>query len=349
MAASRRNPNSDLESGVEDLLKAHPGAFNFFQAVRLIQRFYPNKPTVGGFVSPAHEAVRFSVNNALSFPPCEIVSIDWNKETVEMAVAFMGLTGHSGVLPYCYSELILERQRAKDNTAAAFFDLFSGRMIALFYRAWEKYRIPVAFERAYLRAREVDKFAEKLLSLVGLGTPGLQNKLPVNEQTLVYFAGLLSAQPRSATALRKFLEGYFDVPVEIEEFVGCWRRLEPADLCILNDVDRLSEQLGVGAVVGDEIWDQQSRIRVRIGPLSQERYREFLPTGNAHEALRALLDFFSNREFEFELQLVLKQAEVPACELGIEGDGATPLGWLTWMKSSPQFSRNADDTVLLLN
>ncbi len=81
----------------------------------------------------------------------------------------MGLTGPTGVLPYAYTELILERLRSKDNSLASFLDIFNHRMISFFYRAWEKYRFPVTYALG-----EEDLFTHHLLDLVGLGTPGLR-------------------------------------------------------------------------------------------------------------------------------------------------------------------------------
>ena len=56
------------------------------------------------------------------------------------------------MLPYCYTELILERLREKDTSFASFLDIFNHRMISLFYRAWEKYRFPVT----YYRRKKID-------------------------------------------------------------------------------------------------------------------------------------------------------------------------------------------------
>ena len=91
----------------------------------------------------------------------------------------------------------------------------------------------------------------------------------------------------------------------MEQFVGAWQALPPSDYCIFDNGDSLSEQLGVGAVAGDEIWDQQSRLRVKLGPLTEERYLSFLPGGDAIGPLRDLTRFFCGTHLEIEVQLIL--------------------------------------------
>ena len=254
----------------------------------------------------------------------------------------MGMTGPLGVLPRAYSELVIARLRGRDRTLAAFFDIFNHRMISLFYQAWEKYRSGVAYERD-----GKDRLSKYLMALIGMGTGGLQRRLKVQDESLLFYTGLLSLQPRSAVALRHILEDYFGVPAEVEQFVGAWQPLASSDQCDLES-GALSAQLGVGAVVGDEIWDQQSRIRLRLGPLTQEEYLGFLPAGAAFEPLRELARFFCGMHLEIEVQLVLKREVVPQCDLG-EGSLAGPrLGWFTWMKSGAEFDRAPADTVLLL-
>ena len=50
-----------VRSCVEDRLFAEPYSFEFVQAVRLLQMFYPNRNPVGLFGSPDSEVARFGV------------------------------------------------------------------------------------------------------------------------------------------------------------------------------------------------------------------------------------------------------------------------------------------------
>jgi len=328
---------------VERELREEPGTFDFFQAVRLLTRMYADREPVGQFVPPEREAVRFAVNPSLSFPPSQIHNIDWQGDVPCLQVNFMGLTGPLGTLPYSYTELITERLRNKDRTLRDFFDLFNHRAISLFYQAWEKYRFSVPFERD-----GNDRVSGYLMSLIGLGTQGLQDRLAVPDQALLFYTGLLGLQPRSASALRNVLEDYFGVDAEVEQFVGSWQELAPSDRCIFDDGDSFAEQLAVGVVAGDAIWDRQSRIRLKLGPLDREQYLSFLPSGSAWEPLRSLAQFFCGAHVEIELQLVLKREQVPRCELGDDSTGGPRLGWFTWMKSGSDFDRAPGDSILLI-
>jgi len=328
---------------IERLLREHPGRFDFFQAVRLVLRLSAGRKPAGHFFNPDEESVHFAVEPSLSFPPNNIDEIDWGGATPRVVVTFMGLTGPAGVLPRCYSAFLLARIREQDRTLADFLDLFNHRLISLFYRGWEKYRFGVTYERD-----GIDRVSRYLACLVGLGTAGLTSRLGIPDERLLFYAGLLSLQARSATALKQLLEDHFNVRVEVEEFVGVWRQLGPGDQCAFLDCDSFSEQLGVAAIAGDAIWDQQSRIRLKLGPLSQEQYLSFLPSGGAWKPLRELTRFFCGPELEVEVQLFLEQSEVPRTDLGKDELTGPRLGWFSWIRSGPDFDRSPGDTVLLL-
>jgi type VI secretion system protein ImpH len=342
MAAPGGTTDPDLNQAlILEMMEYIPFEFQFFQAVRLLERAMPDRMPVGRFHLPSREVVRFGAFQHFAFPASQIHEVKFRENgPPKMLVNFMGLTGPMGVMPLYYTELIMERQRSRDHGVVEFLDIFNHRMISLFYQAWEKYRFTVAYERG-----ELDRFSHHLLDLIGMGTKGLQNRLAVMDDTLMFYSGLLSMQPRSAQALKQILVDYFEVPVEIEQFIGSWYPLEAADQCRFTETSCYSEQLGVGAVVGDEVWEVQFGIRIVLGPLTLNQYRDFLPNGSAYLPMRTLARFFAGRETDYELQLVLKRDEVPACELGDESDTGPQLGWLTWNKTVPM-GRDPRDTVL---
>jgi len=337
-----REARAALE-GVLRELEAEPGAFDFFQAVRLLLRTAGTHRAAADLMLPERSPVRFRTRQSLAFPPNDIDAVTWNQGVAQLVVGFMGLTGPSGVLPRAYTDLILSRMREKDRTLPAFFDIFNHRMISLFYQAWEKYRSWAAYERD-----GQDRLSKYLAAFIGLATAGLQERSAVPDAALLYYTGLLGLQPRSSSGLRQMLADYFEIPVEVEEFVGVWQRLDEDSQCLFEDGMSFSRQVGVGAVVGDAVWDQQSRIRLKLGPLTAEKDLSFLPKGSAYQPLRDLTRFYCGAELEVEAQLILKRDEVPNCEPGNDDPSGPQLGWFTWMKSGPEFDRSPSDTVLLL-
>ncbi len=324
-------------------LSARPWDFSFFQAVRLVQRLYGAREPIGSFVHPAREPLRLGTHPSLAFPAAEIQSLRESPgRAPQMLVNFFGLDGPSGVLPTRYIELILERVYAKDTTLRDFLDIFNHRMISLLYRAWEKYRFPVAYERG-----GSDPFTGYLLDLIGLGTRGLENRQAVPDQALIRYEGLLAQFPRSASSFRAMLTDYFRVAVEVQQFAGSWRPLDPGTRTRLQGGFSKSETLGVGMVLGDEIWDQQSVVRVRLGPMSIEKYRQFLPNGGAYESLKALARFFCGEDLDVEVQLILKREEAPRFALDTPDADPPRLGWLGWIFTRP-LDRDPDDTVFRL-
>jgi type VI secretion system protein ImpH len=328
---------------VEKLLHEVPQEFEFFQAVRLFERLFPRQAPVGRYVSPSKEVLRFCAHVSMPFPASQIQRVEWpENRSPRVVINFMGLAGPSGLLPLYYTELIVERLRHKDPALRDFLDIFNHRMISMFYKAWEKYRFGITYERG-----DRDTFSQHLMDLIGLGTKGLSHRLEVRDDSLLYYAGLLSLRPCSAAGIERILWDYFDVPVQVEQFVGAWHQLEESNLCrfeaFIEGESNPSEQLGGGAIVGDAIWNQQSGVRIKLGPMGLEQYLDFLPSGTAHQPLKSFARFISRAEFDFEVQLILKKEDVPPCELASE-EAAPRLGWTSWAKTQPM-RVDANDTV----
>jgi type VI secretion system protein ImpH len=339
MAAQSRGTDSDLKA---DLTQGG-FRFDFFQAVRLLARVYPDRQQVGKTANPSKEVVRFRAHQSLAFPPSAIHQIRQARDErgpAEMTVAFMGLTGPQGVLPRYYSELMLERLHAKDQTLRDFFDLFNHRMISLFFRAWEKHRCAVGFEQGLLKGKE-DRFAQTLFALAGLGTEGLRERLTIDDRSVLRYIGLLGQRPRSAAALERCLGDYFEVPVRVRQFVGAWLTLEEAEWTTIGVTGR-NNLLGQSALAGTEIWDQQAAFKVELGPLEFEQFDRLLPSGQAYPTLVQLTKLFAGPELDFEVQLRLRADEVPPTRLRSTETYAPRLGWTTWLKTKP-FDHHADD------
>jgi type VI secretion system protein ImpH len=331
-----------VQPELEEQLRQSPTSFEFFQAVRILEQLLPTRRPVGLFVEPSMEVARFAANPDTAFPASEIQSLELTADRPpRVTVNFMGLTGPEGVLPYYYSLLATERLRARDPTLRDFLDIFHHRIISLFYRAWEKYRCAVSHERD-----QRDRVTQHLKDLLGLGAAELQQRLAIRDESLLFYVGLFAPRQRSAAALQQLVADYFGVPVEVEQFVGGWYPLSATTQCTLGDDGDASEQLGWGAVAGQEVWDPQARVRLRLGPLTRRQYDRFLPNGSAYEPLQTLTRFFCGDQFDFEVQLILARDEVPACALEAEAP-SSPLGWCTWMRSGP-FSRDPEDTILTL-
>lgn len=343
------------------LLREHPYLFSFFQAVRVLEQNailngLPASSPVGGDDSPSTEIAHFKALPSLQFPACEVTKITGGEKgqaPLDMTVSFMGLTGPAGVLPQHYTALLLERihHRHRDTALQEFFDLFNHRSISFFYRAWEKYRFPFSYERATREDTE-DLFTQCLQSLVGLGQTGLNNRSQnFNDLVPLFYSGYFSEQNRSAVALERMVADYFQVEAKVVQFCGRWLDLDEHDQsCLRPESPHENLTLGVDALVGSRIWDLTSRFRIRIGPLTLDEFQKWLPDGSTMNQLNELVRLYVGIEFDFEVQLVLQQDEVPECCLSnTEGsaDSAEPpplLGWMTWITSGP-VTADADDAI----
>lgn len=335
-------PDRRTDPPLEELLFEEGYRFDFFQAVRLLERLLPDRPPIGRDAEPHREVVRFHSRLSLSFPPSAIHEIAREGDgtgQVRMTVAFMGLTGPSGVLPHQYTELLIERARRKDSTLREFLDLFNHRMISLFHRAWEKYRFPIAYERG-----EEDRFSQYLFDLMGMGTGGLRGRLEIADERLLFYVGLLAQRPPSAHALERLLQDYFGVPAEVSQFEGQWIELSEEDQSSLGASGK-NHELGVSTVAGRRIWDQQAKFRVKVGPLTFRQFCDFLPDGATFRPLAQLIRFFVGQELDFDIQLILRAGEVPTCRLGKPGPGGQKLAWSTWLKTR-EFTRDATQPIL---
>lgn len=244
------------------MLEEEPFCVHFFQAVRMLQKMESERKPVGYFITPQGETIRFSARTSLAFPPSEIHELRrLENGQAGMTVEFMGLCAAISVMPAPYTEFLLERAREKDHAMEDFLNIFNHRMISFFYRAWEKYRFFIEYERT-----KEDRLSERVLDLLGLGTENMRGRGGIADAAFLNYAGLLAHHVRSAASLQQILEDYFAIPVRIDQFAGVWRQLgEENQTCFLG-LGGANERLGVGVVAGDEVWDFTAASALRWVP-----------------------------------------------------------------------------------
>jgi type VI secretion system protein ImpH len=80
------------------------------------------------------------------------------------------------------------------------------------------------------------------------------------------FAALLWQKPRSVTGLEQLLQGYFALPIRIQQFIGKWQRGDAELQTKIGVQEGKYHHLGQEAVLGHKSWDQGDGIMVVIGP-----------------------------------------------------------------------------------
>jgi type VI secretion system protein ImpH len=326
------------ERSLADWLFAEPYRFDFFQAVHLLELMRPDAQPVGEGSEPGLECVRFHSRVSLGFPASDVHQVSPpadGESAAEMTVNFFGLSGPQSPLPLPFTELILERIARKDTGLRDFLDIFNHRLVSLMYRTRKVHRI--AFTT---KSPEQSAAARYLYSFLGLGQPSLHNRMAVRDRALLYYAGLLSKQPRSAAGLERMLCDHFQVKARLHQFQGSRRAIEPRQWTFLG-ITGQNQVVGESAVLGTHVWDQQGSFEVELGPLRLNQFLDFLPGGSAYLPLSELTRFYAGAQLEFSFRLRIEATQIPESRLG-----SARLGWTSWLKTH---SFDRDDSQVLFS
>lgn len=331
----RKTPDSLIEELLRD-----PHRYDFYRAVRLLESLHPDLPRIGSSESPAEDPVRFGQTPSLAFAPSTIESVQAPKEEGDrprMKQYFFGVFGPNGPLPQHLTEYARDRSRRDgDRTLEAFADIFHHRMLSFFYRAWAANQKVVDLDR-----RGDYRFAYYIGSFAGLGMDSVRNADRVPDWAKLFFSGRLSSQTRDAEGLEAILLDFFGVPAEVDTFIPTWIDIPGECWCQLGE-SRETGTLGMNALLGSRMWDGQAKFRVKLGPMGLADYERLLPSGDSFGRLRHWVLNYIGEVFFWDVQLVLKAAEVPQTQLGRTGR----LGWTTWLRDTP-FAKDSDDLILV--
>ncbi|NOQ64409.1 MAG: type VI secretion system baseplate subunit TssG [Methyloprofundus sp.] len=319
-------------------LQQDPYQYGFYSALRQLECFYRDKPRIGHSVKLSDDAVRFGQEPSVCFSPSTLSSFEITAgEAAKLKVLFFGVFGPNGPLPLHLTEFARGRIRhSKDDTFAAFADIFHHRFLSLFYRAWADKEPTVQFDRD-----DRDRFAFYVGSLLGIGEASQQKRDVVPDYTKLHFAAHLGCHTHHANGLQAILCDYLQMPVNIQEFIGEWMNIPVESYCYLDD-NPATGQLGVSAVIGTRTWQCQHKFRIIIGALDLNEFESLLPTGDKLQHCRSLVNNYIGFEYSWEINLVLKKQQVPTAQPGSYGQ----LGWTSWLNTD---KRIVDSSDLYLN
>jgi len=299
---------------IEDDFWQEPYAFEFHQALRILERMRAGTLMPGETTLFDREAVRFSANVSKSFPPATIAELQppppATPEPPTLVVNHLGLAGAHGVLPEFVTDEILRQLKRGESPLQDFLDIFNHRLIALHARVRRTYRPTysnVPPERSPL--------ARVFFALMGFGLPALKNALHVPDQRLIPFAGLLAGSRPPKAAIEAVLAECTGCPVSIAPFRAAWLRLDDGTTTCIGRHDR-NAILGKTAICGRRAFNPLDGCRVRIGPCTAERFTALKPGGTEHAVLQDMVRLLFHDASTVELSLELEPAAVVPARLG---------------------------------
>lgn len=310
---------------IEPLLAA-PYRYQFTQLLNILVRLLRQQGV--SYSQAFSQVLRFRNSLSLAFPASEIEGMQVDARDgggtsrIHITPTFIGLFGTSGTLPLHDTERAAAKgSLGADESWKPFIDLFSNRVIGLFYEAWGKYRVEHS-----LNTRAQDDLLPLLSALAGLRTTSFGPARPyasLPAEVAGLYAGLLRTRPIAAPTVERVLSEYFNVPVRLEEFVGAW---DPLPAKMRSTLGITDPTLGFGAALGARTWRNDLRVRLHIGPLDEETAKAFLPNGRSHSALTEMVSLFAVPSVQYEIRLLLAKPCLKPLTLATRGQERRRLG-----------------------
>lgn len=347
-------------------LEKEPYLFEFFQAVRLLEKNAQQKlettaleTAPGSKAKYDDEVVFFKNNPKLTFNASDIQNLKIvrdshspkNQQYWEMTVSVLGLLGSQGVMPRYFSERVLLELRKKNTDLVDFVNFIEHRSISLFYQAWRKYRLPLNYEKALAsrssRRAQWDLFTHSLLALMGIGTEGLMYRQAFSDETLVGCASFLARPTVSAEAIVKIVKHQFGFDADVKQFVCQWEEL-PKDLLTRLPGPEVPEGqnnvLGQNAMLGQYGYNTQGKFIVVIDGDKNPNYEQLAPGSRVLSELQSMMKFVCGDEFEFAIEITLPSNAHFETQLSLDTEPL--LGWNTRLRSQDYVVNERESIVL---
>ncbi len=294
---------------------------HFYRFCQLLEQSQPDKPVTGSSWQVRHEPVRFRPHPGMGFPAAEIKRLEPAQHPhlpPTVRVTFMGLYGVESPLPSQYIDDITQRREGHEATTD-FLDIFNHRLIAQYYRIWRKYSYPATFE-----AGGKDKTSQYLLGLAGLGINGCAENIATPASRFLALLPVLLLPGRTAEGMAS-LVSLLAPDTQAQVWHHDRRRIplkRPLTLSVRQPVS-----LQGRPVMGAWGTDVNSQVLMRLTSSNPEEARGWLPGGDLHTDLIALLHVYLGARLDVRLQLCVDRTLLPDARISsVPGQASALLG-----------------------
>ena len=335
------DPVSDLLADVLNALEANPQRFEFFAAVRAVERAAAHQPRLGRSFNPAQEVMSIAHHASADFARTTVAGFDRRADkpgrNPRLRSNHFGLTGAMGPMPFYLTEIVIyERDRRGPKPLGDFLDLLTQRQLQYFYRAWADTQPCAQADRP-----ADDGFAAQLGAVSGavdlrfVSGAGRPPHLPDGFDAWArlgyagHFAGL-----RSASTVADVLSTVLATPVRVTENVARWRDI-PATMRSRIGRGGIAEQpgaqqLGLGATLGQRFLATEWDVRLVLAARDMSELLSLLPGGARNAILCECANAILPQAVEWSARIEIDEAEIAPARLQMGAAGAR-LGQTAWV------------------
>ena len=147
--------------------------------------------------------------------------------------------------------------------------------------------------------------------------------------------------------LKQILRSHFNIPVEIDQFVGQWQELVDdvrSKLADINNPTGRNVCLGRSAMLGKKGWFAQGKIHIILGPLNAQQLKQFAPGTYALKALNELVRMYVGMEHDYDFIIRVKKNNVPE-KIRLGKKQPPIIGWNTWLSSKASAITDSNKTL----
>ena len=316
----------------------------FYRFCWLLEQSQPTAPALGSHWQVRHDPVRFRPDPGMGFPASEFKRVEMPEHPhlpPTIRTTFMGLYGVESPLPTAYIDDIAQRREGYE-AVSDFLDIFNHRLITQFYRIWRKYSYPATFSPG-----GTDTTSQYLLSLCGLGIEGCAQEVNTPVSRFLALTGMMRLPTRTT-------EGLVALVALLAPETNA--QVIPHDRCRIP----LRHPLAVSArepvslctspVMGSHAVEVNSQVLLHLKTDNADEAREWLPGGQLHTDLLALLHVYLGARLHVRLQLSLARSLLPDAQLSCRpASSGVLLGRTAVMRAPRPVATQHNNDIITIN